>query len=171
MTWYSKGFGLDINTTILIFLLVGLALQRTPIACADAIRKAARQTGSMLLQYPVYGGIMGIMMGTGLASVIAKTFVAIATATTLPVWSYLSSLIITLLIPSAGGHWAVQGPFVLPAALSRTLPFRAPPWASQWRRTCPTCCNPSGLYPSLQLRAFVSSASWATRRLHSSCRS
>jgi short-chain fatty acids transporter len=118
MTWYSKGFGLDINTTILIFLLVGLALQRTPIACADAIRKAARQTGSMLLQYPLYGGIMGIMMGTGLASVIAKTFVAIATATTLPVWSYLSSLIITLLIPSAGGHWAVQGPFVLPAALS-----------------------------------------------------
>jgi short-chain fatty acids transporter len=118
VTWHSKGFELDINTTILIFLLVGLALQRTPIAYADAIRKAAGQTGSMLLQYPVYGGIMGIMTGTGLASVIAKTFVAIATPTTLPVWSYLSSLIITLLIPSAGGHWAVQGPFVLPAALS-----------------------------------------------------
>jgi short-chain fatty acids transporter len=118
VTWHSKGFELDINTTILVFLLVGLALQRTPIAYANAIRKAAGQTGSMLLQYPVYGGIMGIMTGTGLASVIAKTFVAIATPTTLPVWSYLSSLIITLLIPSAGGHWAVQGPFVLPAALS-----------------------------------------------------
>ena len=118
MTWYAKGFELDINTTILIFLLVGLALQRTPIAYADAIRCAARQTGSMLLQYPVYGGIMGIMTGTGLASTIAKTFVAIATPVTLPVLSYLSSLIITLLIPSAGGHWAVQGPFVLPAALS-----------------------------------------------------
>jgi short-chain fatty acids transporter len=118
MTWHGKGFELDINTTILIFLLVGLALQRTPIAYADAIRRAARQTGSMLLQYPVYGGIMGIMTGTGLASVIAKAFVAFATPTTLPVWSYLSSLIITLLIPSAGGHWAVQGPFVLPAALT-----------------------------------------------------
>jgi short-chain fatty acids transporter len=117
MTWTSKGFELDINTTILIFLLLGLALQRTPIAYADAIRRAARQTGSMLLQYPVYGGIMGIMTGTGLASGIAKAFVAIATPVTLPVWSYLSSLIITLLIPSAGGHWAVQGPFVLPAAL------------------------------------------------------
>jgi short-chain fatty acids transporter len=117
MTWTTKGFELDINTTILIFLLLGLALQRTPIAYADAIRRAARQTGSMLLQYPVYGGIMGIMTGTGLASGIAKAFVAIATPVTLPVWSYLSSLIITLLIPSAGGHWAVQGPFVLPAAL------------------------------------------------------
>ncbi len=118
MTWVRKGFELDINTTILIFLLIGLALQGRPIAYADAIRKAAQQTGSMLLQYPMYGGIMGIMIGTGLASVIAKAFVVIATPVTLPLWSYLSSLLITLVIPSAGGHWAVQGPFVLPAALS-----------------------------------------------------
>ena len=60
----------------------------------------------------------GIMTGTGLASMIAQTFVVIASPVTLPLWSYLSSLIITLLVPSAGGHWAVQGPFVLPAALS-----------------------------------------------------
>jgi short-chain fatty acids transporter len=127
VTWYKKGFELDINTTILLFLLVGVALQRSPIAYADAIRRAARQTGSMLLQYPIYGGIMGIMIGTGLASTIAQTFVTIATPATLPLWSYLSSLIITLLIPSAGGHWAVQGPFVLPAALSlhASLPHTA----------------------------------------------
>ena len=118
MEWSQKGFDLDINTTILIFLMIGLALQRTPIAYANAIRGAARQTGSMLLQYPVYGGIMGIMKGTGLASMIAKAFVSVATPLSLPLWSYLSSLIITLLVPSAGGHWAVQGPFVLPAALS-----------------------------------------------------
>ncbi|MEA3121020.1 MAG: short-chain fatty acid transporter, partial [Paraburkholderia sp.] len=125
--WYRKGFELDINTTILLFMLAGLALQRSPIAYADAIRRAARQTGSMLLQYPIYGGIMGIMIGTGLASTIAQTFVTIATPATLPLWSYLSSLIITLLIPSAGGHWAVQGPFVLPAALSlhASLPHTA----------------------------------------------
>jgi short-chain fatty acids transporter len=122
MTWSTKGFELDINATILIFLLIGLALQRTPIAYAESIRRAAAQTGPMLLQYPVYGGIMGIMTGTGLASVIAKAFVAIATPATLPVWSFLSSLIITLLIPSAGGHWAVQGPFVLPAALAIHAP-------------------------------------------------
>ncbi|WP_028224336.1 short-chain fatty acid transporter [Paraburkholderia ferrariae] len=118
MEWREKGFDLDINTTILIFLLIGLALQRTPIAYANAIRGAARQTGSMLLQYPIYGGIMGVMKGTGLASMIAKAFVTIATPLSLPLWSYLSSLIITLFVPSAGGHWAVQGPFVLPAALS-----------------------------------------------------
>jgi short-chain fatty acids transporter len=118
MKWNSEGIDLDINNTILLFLMIGLALQRRPIAYANAIRGAARQTGSMLLQYPIYGGIMGIMKGTGLASLIAKAFVTVATPSSLPMWSYLSSLIITLVVPSAGGHWAVQGPFVLPAALS-----------------------------------------------------
>ncbi|NPT38519.1 TIGR00366 family protein [Paraburkholderia xenovorans] len=117
VTWRKEGPDLDINNTILIFLMIGLALQRTPIAYANAIRRAARQTGSMLLQYPVYGGIMGVMKSTGLASMIAKAFVTIASPVMLPLWSFLSSLIITLLVPSAGGHWAVQGPFVLPAAL------------------------------------------------------
>jgi short-chain fatty acids transporter len=101
-----------------MFFLIGLALQRTPIAYADSIRRAAHQTGSMLLQYPMYGGIMGIMRGTGLAAAISKGFVAVATPVTLPLWSFLSSMIITLLIPSAGGHWAVDGPFVVPAALA-----------------------------------------------------
>jgi short-chain fatty acids transporter len=116
--WLEGRFELGIETTILIFLMIGLALQRTPIAYANAIRRAAHQSGSMLLQYPMYGGIMGIMRGTGLAAAIAKGIVAVATKTTLPLLSFLSSLIITLLIPSAGGHWAVDGPFVVPAAIA-----------------------------------------------------
>ncbi|WP_179404250.1 TIGR00366 family protein [Burkholderia guangdongensis] len=116
--WSTKGFSLGINTMILVFMLIGLALQRTPIAYVESIRRAAGQTGAMLLQFPLYGGIMGIMSGTGLASVISSGFLLVATSATLPLWSYLSSLVITLLIPSSGGHWAVQGPFVIPAALS-----------------------------------------------------
>jgi short-chain fatty acids transporter len=111
-------FELDINMTILLFFLAGLILQRTPAAYADSIRRAAHQTGAMLLQYPMYGGIMGIMRGTGLAANISHGFIAVATAKTLPLFSFMSSLVITLLIPSAGGHWAVDGPFVVPAALA-----------------------------------------------------
>ncbi|HTH98298.1 MAG TPA: TIGR00366 family protein [Stellaceae bacterium] len=118
LDWQKSGFSLELNTLILLFLLVGMALQGTPIAYATAIREAARQTGSILLQFPFYGGIMGIMIGTGLAGEISKFFTTIANADTLPVWSYVSSLIITLLVPSAGGHWAVQGPFVVPATLA-----------------------------------------------------
>jgi len=56
------------------------------------------------------------MTASGLAVVISKAFLTFSTATSLPFWTYISSLVITLFIPSGGGHWAVQGPFVLAAA-------------------------------------------------------
>jgi short-chain fatty acids transporter len=114
--WRSKGFFLDLNSVILLGLLLGLVLHWRPIAYVDAVKNAARVSGSLILQYPLYGGIMGIMTATGLAAVISKAFLAFSNARTLPFWTYVSSLIITLFIPSGGGHWAVQGPFVLPAA-------------------------------------------------------
>ena len=114
--WVAHGFSLPIQSVIFIFFLLGLLLHWTPIAYVRAINGAASVTGPLLIQYPLYGGIMGIMTGTGLAGVIAQWFVAFSTAATLPFWSYLSSVIISLFVPSGGGHWAVQGPFVVPAA-------------------------------------------------------
>ena len=120
-------FELDINMIILLFLLAGLALQRTPKAYAGAIKHAAEHIGGMVLQYPIYGGIMGLLRGTGLAAAIAKGFVAIAVPATLPLFAFASSLIITFLIPRAGGHWAVDGPVMIPAAvaLHASLPHTA----------------------------------------------
>jgi short-chain fatty acids transporter len=111
-------FHLDINALIVIFLALGLVLHWQPIAYAAAIQSAARVTGSLLLQYPLYGGIMGIMTGTGLAGVIAEVFIHVSTKATLPFWGYISSIIISLFVPSGGGHWAVQGPFIVPAAVA-----------------------------------------------------
>ena len=116
--WRQGALSLDVDMVILIFLIGGIALHGTPVAYGTAMKNAARQTGGMMLQYPFYGGIMGIMSGTGLADVISKAFVVIASAHTLPFWSYICSLIITFFVPSGGGHWAVQGPFVVPAAAS-----------------------------------------------------
>src|SRR6202166_64661 len=114
--WHTRGFILDLNSMILICLLLGLVFHSTPRAYVDAVKNAARVTGPLILQYPLYGGIMGIMTATGLAGIISKAFLAFATGHTLPFWTYISSLVITLFIPSGGGHWAVQGPFILPAA-------------------------------------------------------
>jgi short-chain fatty acids transporter len=115
--WARTGFALDINSLILIFFCLGLLLHRTPIRYVGAVNDAARITGPLIIQYPIYGGIMGIMTATGLAGVIAQWFGAFANAATLPFWSYISSIIISLFVPSGGGHWAVQGPFAVPAAL------------------------------------------------------
>jgi short-chain fatty acids transporter len=111
-------FQLDINAVILIFLGLGLLLHWRPVAYAGAVSRAARVTGSLLLQYPLYGGIMGIMTTTGLAGVIAQGFIAVSTPRTLPFWGYVSSILISLFVPSGGGHWAVQGPFLVPAAVA-----------------------------------------------------
>ncbi|QJQ02533.1 short-chain fatty acid transporter [Herbaspirillum rubrisubalbicans] len=107
-----------INAVIFVMFIAGVLLHGYPLAYADAIKNAAKQTGSMMLQYPLYGGIMGIMDATGLPDVISHFFIAISNAHTLPFWSYVCSLIVTFFIPSGGGHWAVQGPFVVPAAVA-----------------------------------------------------
>ena len=114
--WLKNGFSLDLNSVIMTLLLAGLLLHWTPAAYVAAVQRAARITGSLILQYPLYGGLMGIMTGTGLAGVLAKAFIRFSTAHTLPFYTYLTSLIITLFVPSGGGHWAVQGPFAIPAA-------------------------------------------------------
>ena len=110
-------FSFDINAVIFILLLLGLALHGRPMAYVRAVKQAAGLTGSMMLQYPIYGGIMGIMTATGLAERIAEGFMVFATARTFPFWSYIASLVITLFVPSGGGHWVVQGPFTVPAAV------------------------------------------------------
>jgi short-chain fatty acids transporter len=117
LVWHQNGFSLDLNSVIFLFLIAGLLLHWRPIAYVNAINHAARITGPLILQYPIYGGIMGIMTSTGLADVFAKGFIQFANAHTLPFWNFIASLIISLFVPSAGGHWAIQGPFTVPAAI------------------------------------------------------
>jgi short-chain fatty acids transporter len=115
---YQRRLTVDANLVIFIFLIAGLALHGSPLNFADAVKNAAKQTGSMILQYPIYGGIMGIMTATGLAQQISSSIAASASAFSLPILSFVSSIFISLVIPSGGGHWAVQGPFTIPAAVT-----------------------------------------------------
>ena len=115
--WLRHGVSLDINTVIFIFLLAGLCLHGSPRRYVGAVTEAAKVTGPMLLQYPFYGGIMGIMGATALDETVAHAYIHVASGSTLPFLSYLASGVITLFIPSGGGHWAVQGPFTIPAAM------------------------------------------------------
>jgi short-chain fatty acids transporter len=107
-----------VNAVVFVMFILGVVLHGYPLAYAEALKNAAAQTGSMMLQYPLYGGIMGILEATGLPDVLSQFFIAISSAHTLPFWSYICSLIVTFFVPSGGGHWAVQGPFVIPAAIA-----------------------------------------------------
>jgi len=115
--WSHKGFSLDLNSVIICLVLGGLLLHWRPSAYIGAVKHAARICGPLVLQYPLYGGLMGVITTTGLAGVLSKVFIKYSTAHTLPFFTYLTSMIITLFVPSGGGHWAVQGPFAVPAAV------------------------------------------------------
>jgi len=112
----SGDFNLGLNELIAIFFLLGWLAHRRPTRYIRAFQNSIRAGGPIALQFPLYGGLMGVMVGSGLSEVIGGWFVAFSSAATLPFWSFISSIIISLFIPSGGGHWVVQGPFMAPAA-------------------------------------------------------
>ncbi|EKP95276.1 short chain fatty acids transporter [Thermaerobacter subterraneus DSM 13965] len=118
----QKGLAaLDINMVVFIFLILGMLLHGTPIRYAQAIAEGVRSASGVILQFPFYAGIMGIMTGSGLVAVIANWFVAISTPLTFPFWIFVSAGLVNLAVPSGGGQWAVQGPIVIQAAQALNL--------------------------------------------------
>ena len=114
-----RGGGLDLNVVNFTFLTFGILLTRSPLHYAELVTDGGRTLGPILLQYPFYAGIMGMMLDSGLAKIIAGWFVSIASPETLPFWSMISGGLLNIFIPSGGGQWAVQGPIMIEAA--RTL--------------------------------------------------
>ena len=112
----TQGFNITINTVNLLFLTAGILLHRTPMAYMRAIAAAARSTAGILIQFPFYAGIQLMMDHSGLGGLITQFFIDISTAETFPILTFFSSAIVNFAVPSGGGHWAVQGPFVMPAA-------------------------------------------------------
>jgi short-chain fatty acids transporter len=112
----KNGFNPNINTVNLVMLIAGVLLHKTPMAYARAIANAARGTAGILIQFPFYAGIQMLMESSGLGGIITNWFVEIATKDTFPVLAFFSSALVNFAVPSGGGHWVVQGPFVMPAA-------------------------------------------------------
>lgn len=112
----DKGIKIDINTVNMLFVGAGMLLHKTPMAYARAITAAAKGTAGIMIQFPFYAGIQLMMEHSGLGGIITNWFVDIATKDTFPLLAFLSSGLINFAVPSGGGHWVVQGPFVMPAA-------------------------------------------------------
>lgn len=112
------GFAKALNLNNLGFAIFGLGLlsYRTPMAYMKAFGKYAGGCAGVLIQFPMFGGIMGIMIKAGLAAVMTDWFISISTATTFPLLSFLSAGLVNVFIPSGGSQWAAQAPVCIPAA-------------------------------------------------------
>lgn len=113
---FVKGGNLDLNMINFFILFLGVLLLKTPMLYVEKVNEGVKTIGGIILQFPFYAGIMAIMHGSGLVESIAHIFVSIASEHTLPLWGLVSSFVINFFAPSGGGHWVLQGPFMIDAA-------------------------------------------------------
>lgn len=113
----TNGFDLNINIVNFIFLFLGILLHRTPRRFLETVGNGVKNAGGIIVQFPFYAGIMGMMVASGLSDKISLLFVSFATDYTLPIFTFLSAGLVNVFVPSGGGQWAVQGPIMIQAAL------------------------------------------------------
>lgn len=89
----------------------------------EALKQAVKGSSGILIQFPLYFGIMGIMKDSGLILLISDSFIAISNETTLPIFTFLSAGLVNIFVPSGGGQWAIQGPIIIEAALQLGVPI------------------------------------------------
>ena len=100
----KKGFSLDLNIVSWSFLGLGLILSSSSIHYVKLVNNAAITVGPIILQYPFYAGIMGIMTDTGLINILANKISEISSAETLGFYSFLSGGLVNMFIPSGEGN-------------------------------------------------------------------
>ena len=114
--YFTQGGTLDLNLINFLILFIGVLLLGTPANYVARLNEGIKTISGIILQYPFYAGIMAVMAGSGLVDTISRVFVDIATPQTLPFWGLVSSFFINFFAPSGGGHWVIQGPFMIDAA-------------------------------------------------------
>ncbi len=113
---FARGGPMSLDTVNWTFLALVFLLVRSPFELIALVKGAASTVGDILLQFPLYAGILGIMTATGLIAVLSDAFVGLASPRTFGLLSLLSAGLVNFFVPSGGGQFAVQGPILLDAA-------------------------------------------------------
>jgi short-chain fatty acids transporter len=150
----TKGFDLNLNIVNFIFMFTGILLHGTLRRYIDAVIEGAKGASGIVLQFPFYAGIMGMMTGLNanglsLAGVISNGFVSISTTTTFPLFTFLSAGIVNFFVPSGGGQWAVQGPIMMPAGAALGVAPAKTAMALAWGDAWTNMIQPFWALPAL----------------------
>jgi short-chain fatty acids transporter len=107
---------LDLNNFNLAFLAFGILLHLRPSSFLSAVGRAVPATSGVLIQFPFYAGIFGIISNTAIKPMMADLFVRVTTQGTFPLIVGLYSAVLGLFVPSGGGKWVIEAPYVMAAA-------------------------------------------------------
>lgn len=149
--FFSSGRSISLNEINLCLLLAGLALHINPRNYLNAMNSAIGTSSGIILQFPLYAGVMGMMVGSGLAGAMSQWFVDISSAQSFPVITFLSAGVVNFFVPSGGGQWAVQAPIVVPAAAELGVPVSKAAMAVAWGDAWTNMIQPFWALPLLAL--------------------
>lgn len=132
----ANGFNLNINIVNLIMLFLGILLHGTPRRFLQSVNNAVKNVGGIIVQFPFYAGIMGMMVASGLSDQMSQWFIGISTEFTFPLFTFLSAGLVNFFVPSGGGQWAVQGPIMIEAGMQlgvdNAKTVMAVAWGDAW---------------------------------------
>jgi short-chain fatty acids transporter len=108
---------LNLQSTNLLLLGLAFLLQGSIKNFLSAVNEAIGDVSGILIQFPLYFGIMGIIQGSGLAGMIAGMFTSFSNEITLPIFTFFSAGILNVFVPSGGGQWQIQAPIIIESAV------------------------------------------------------
>ncbi len=114
--FYQNGFKPTLNVINLIFLTAGILLHRTPKLFIKAAEEGSKFLWYVIIQFPLYAGIFGMVKYSGFQDVAGQFIASIASASTFPLLTCWYSGLLNYIVPSGGGQWAVQAPYTMAAA-------------------------------------------------------
>lgn len=147
----GKGFDLNLNIVNLMFLILGIIFHGTPKRFLAAVANAVKTAGGIIIQFPFYAGIMGMMVMSGLAEVMSEWFVSISTEATFPVLTFFAAGLVNFFVPSGGGQWAVQAPIMLDAAQTLGVSYSKTAMAIAWGDAWTNMIQPFWALPALAI--------------------
>jgi len=112
---------LDLNTYNLIFIAAGLILHGRPVRFLRAVNECVPVTAGIIIQYPFYAMIFGMIVNTGLSQRMSNLFIAISSHETYPLLVAAYSSVLGIFIPSGGSKWIIEAPYVLTAAMANKI--------------------------------------------------
>ena len=116
--------GLDrtgLNEITLFMLGIGLLLHGSPVGYMQAVTRGAKGCGGIIIQFPLYAGIMAMMVASGLMGSLTEFMVGAGSKETIPLLTMLSAGVVNLFVPSGGGQWAIQAPIALESGLQSSV--------------------------------------------------
>lgn len=119
--WVRGEVAFDLNSVNLFFLALALAAHGSIRSFLDSVSDGARGAGAIIVQFPLYFGILGVMQASGMIERLSSAMASVASTTTFPLLTFLSAGLVNFFVPSGGGQWALQSDVLLTSAAALEL--------------------------------------------------